>query len=123
MNKDDEQLWTVKGATLSDKTARKEYKLTQEEILEGINEGKLHFRVNYIYDNPWYRLLRIEVEKFVKEKHGDNHLQENKLKTELKKIDKELKTLKAQIQSLQIKKNEIHTKLDANDDKRGKHKI
>ena len=48
MNRNDEQLWTIKGATLSDKTARKEYKLTQEEILEGINEGKLHFRINYI---------------------------------------------------------------------------
>lgn len=123
MNKNDEQLWTIKEATLSDKTARKEYKLTQEEILEGINEGKLHFRVNYIYDNPWYRLLRSEVEKFVKEKHGYNYLQVNKLKTELKQIDKELKTLKAQIQSLEIKKNEIHTKLGTNNDKRGKHKI
>ena len=118
-----EQLWKIKGATLSDKTARKEYKLTQEEILEGINEGKLHFRINYIYDNPWYRLLRSEVEKFVKEKHGDNYLLVNKLKTELKQIDKELKTLKAQIQSLEIKKNEIHTKLGTNNDKRGKHKI
>ena len=123
MNRNDEQLWTIKGATLSDKTARKEYKLTQEEILEGINEGKLHFRINYIYDNPWYRLLRSEVEKFVKEKHGDNYLLVNKLKTELKQIDKELKTLKAQIQSLEIKKNEIHTKLGTNNDKRGKHKI
>ena len=123
MNRNDEQLWTIKGATLSDKTARKEYKLTQEEILEGINEGKLHFRINYIYDNPWYRLLRSEVEKFVKEKHGDNYLLVNKLKTELKQIDKELKTLKAQIQSLEIKKNEIHTKLGTNNDKREKHKI
>ncbi|MBA7541469.1 hypothetical protein ES705_33783 [subsurface metagenome] len=83
----------------------------------------MHFRVNYIYDNPWYRLLRSEVEKFVKEKHGYNYLQVNKLKTELKQIDKELKTLKAQIQSLEIKKNEIHTKLGTNNDKRGKHKI
>ena len=123
MNRNDEKLWKIKGATLSDKTARKEYKLTQEEILEGINEGKLHFRINYIYDNPWYRLLRSEVEKFVKEKHGDNYLLVNKLKTELKQIDKELKTLKAQIQSLEIKKNEIHTKLGTNNDKRGKHKI
>jgi len=111
MKKDDEQLWTIKGATLSDKTARKEYKLTQEDILEGINNGKLHFRVNYIYDNPWYRLLRNEVEEFVKEKYGDNYLQVNKLKTDLRQINNELKTLKAQIQSLEIKKTEINIKL------------
>ena len=111
MKENESQLWTVKGATLSDKKARKEYKLTQDEILEGINEGKLHYRVNYIYDNPWYRLLRNEVEKFVEEKHGTNHLQENKLKTELTQIEKELKTLKAKTLSLVIRKEEIQVKL------------
>ena len=104
MKENDDQLWTVKGATLSDKSAKKEYKLTQEEILEGINAGKLHYRVSYIYENPWYRLLRTEVEKFVEEKHGANHLQENKLKTEMRQIDKELKILKAQTQVLEMKK-------------------
>ncbi len=107
-----EQLWTVKGATLSDKSARKEFKLTQDDILEGINEGKLHYRVNYIYDNPWYRLLRTEVEKFVEEKYGINHLQENKLKMEVKQIDKELKVLKTKTQSLEIRKIEIQSILD-----------
>jgi len=48
MSENDELLWTNKGATPSDKTARKEYKLTQEQIIKAINEGKLHFRVNYI---------------------------------------------------------------------------
>ena len=123
MSNKEEHLWTIKGATLSDKTARKEYKLTQDEILEGINEGKLHFRVNYIYGNPWYRLLRIEVEKFVEEKYGDKHFQMIKLKTELKQIDKELKTLKAKIQSLEIRKNEIYTKLGTASDKGGENKI
>ncbi len=121
MKENDEQLWTVKGATLSDKSARKEYKLTQEEILDGINEGKLHYRVNYIYDNPWYRLLRTEVEKFVEEKHGAKHLQENKLKTELKQIDKELKTLKTQTQVLEIRKKELHLKLGIKNDKKEKN--
>ncbi|MBU4444996.1 hypothetical protein KJ656_07950 [bacterium] len=107
-----EQLWTVKGATLSDKSARKEYKLTQEEILEGINEGKLHYRVNYIYDNPWFRLLRSDVEKFVEERHGANHLHVIKLKTELKQIEKEIKALKTQTQSLEIRKAEIHALLE-----------
>lgn len=111
MEKNEEQSWTIKGATLSDKSARKEYKLTQDEILEGINEGKLHFRVNYIYDNPWYRLLRTEVEKYAEEKYGFKHLQENKLKTELRQVEKELKELKAKTQFLEIRKEEIQAKL------------
>lgn len=103
----DEELWRQKGSTLSDKTARQEYNLTQEEIIEGIEEGKLHFRISSMHGNPWYRLLRNEVEEYVKEKHGEVYLQENKCKTELRKIDKELKALKAQTKSLEIRRNEI----------------
>lgn len=111
MEENDEQLWRVKGATLSDKSVRKEYQLTQEEILEGINQDKLQFRVNYIYGSPWYRLLRKEVEDFVAEKRGDDYLQVNRLTEELKQIKKELKTLKDQIQSLEMRKGEINAKL------------
>ena len=111
MKENEEQLQTIKGATLSDKSARKEYKLTQDEIIEGINKGKLHYRVNYIYDNPWFRLLRNEVEKFVKEKYGVKYLQENKLMTELKQIEKELRALKVNTQTLEIRKEEIRAKL------------
>jgi len=40
-----EQQWRRKGATLSDKTARKEYGLSQDEIGEAIRVGKLQYRV------------------------------------------------------------------------------
>jgi hypothetical protein len=36
--------WLRKGATLSDKTARKEFGLTQNEIVQGIRTGKLQCR-------------------------------------------------------------------------------
>jgi len=112
MNQNDEQLWTLKGATLSDKSACKEYKLTREEIIKGINEGKLHYRENYVYGTPWYRLLRPEVEKYVQEIHGNNHLQVNKLKTQLKQIETQIKQLKSQTMALEIRKAEIRSKLD-----------
>ena len=38
--------WQGKGATLSDKTARKEYGLTQDEIVRAIRSEKLHYRLN-----------------------------------------------------------------------------
>jgi hypothetical protein len=36
--------WARKGATLSDKTARTEYGLTQDEIFAAIDAGKLQYR-------------------------------------------------------------------------------
>ncbi len=107
MNKFDGTNWTDKGATLSDKSARKQYKLTQDEILEGINNGKLKYKLNYIYDNPWFRLLKTEVEKFVEEKHGTSHLQLLKLKAELKEIENELRTINNRTKELEKRKNEI----------------
>ena len=41
---DDNAVWVKKGATLSDKTAQKEFGLSQEEIIEAIKAGKLHYR-------------------------------------------------------------------------------
>ena len=107
MNKLNVTNWTDKGATLSDKSARKQYKLTQDEILEGINNGKLQYKVNYIYDNPWFRLLKAEVEKFVEEKHGTSHLQLLKLKTELKEIENELRIINNRTKELEKRKIEI----------------
>jgi hypothetical protein len=36
--------WQRKGATLSDKTARDEFGLTQDEIYDAIDAGTLHYR-------------------------------------------------------------------------------
>ncbi len=55
-----EEEWSRKGATLSDKTARKEFGLTQEEIVAAIDAGQLQYRVGNIHGNPWLRLLRRE---------------------------------------------------------------
>jgi len=36
--------WNRKGATLSDVTAKKEYGVDRDFIVEGIREGKLEYR-------------------------------------------------------------------------------
>jgi len=38
-----ESNWTKQGATLSHKNACKEFGLTENEIIEGINQGKLQY--------------------------------------------------------------------------------
>ena len=95
--KEDVSLWTRKGATLSDKTAQKEFNLTQEEIIKAIKAGKLHYRHNTLFGNPCLKLLRNEVAAFVAEKYGDNHLEIQKVKSELKKVDTEIGSLKRKI--------------------------
>ena len=57
--------WRRKGATLSDKTARSEFGLTQDEIIAAIRAGKFQYRPSSMHGNPWLRLLRREVEDLV----------------------------------------------------------
>jgi hypothetical protein len=97
--------WQQKGATLSDKTARKEFGLTQDEIIRAVRAGALHYRENAIYGNPFLRLLRREVEALVAKKHGGNYLKEKKDKKELTRINSELRQLKSRISALEILKS------------------
>jgi hypothetical protein len=78
--------WSRKGATLSDKSARQEFGLTQQEIIAAIRAGKLQFRESNMHGNPWFRLLRHEVEALVSEKSGLDHLHKKKLQKELADI-------------------------------------
>jgi len=103
----DDSVWQRKGATLSDKTARKEYGLTQDEIVEAIRAGRLQYRQNSIHGNPFLRLLRQEVELLVRRKHGGDYLQGQQARTELAGINRELKKLKKQIAALEDRKSRL----------------
>jgi len=99
--------WRRKGATLSDKTARQEFGLTQGEIVQAIRAGKLHYREASMHGNPWLRLLRREVEALVKEKHGNDYLKNRQAKTELEGINRELKRLKTLVAALEERKAKL----------------
>ena len=103
----DDSEWQRKGATLSDNTARKEYGLTQEEIIEAIRAGKLKYRQNWMHGNPFLRLLRREVEALVEKTRGGDYLRDSQVKTELTRIDRELKRLKTQIAALEERKSKV----------------
>jgi len=98
---DDASMWTQKRATLSDKSARQEFGLTQQGIVAAIRAGKLHFRESNMHGNPWFRLLRHEIEALVSEKSGQDHLHEKKLRRELADINKETRKLKARLTALE----------------------
>lgn len=104
--------WSKKGATLSDKSARKEFGLTQDEIIEAIRRGKLQYREGSVYGNPFLRLLRREAEQLVSKKHGRLYLEKAKIQRELDKTNAELRVLKAKVRRLEIKKAELQASLD-----------
>ncbi|PXF61354.1 MAG: hypothetical protein C4B59_05235 [Candidatus Methanogaster sp.] len=104
--------WHKKGGTLSDKSARKEFGITQEEIIDAIRDGRLQYRTNNVFGNPYLRLIRSEVEAFVDEKYGNEYLTKKKTRNELAQTNKELKKLKAQAASLEKRKTELIDILD-----------
>jgi hypothetical protein len=102
-----DSIWKEKGATLSDKSARQEFGLTQQEIYEGMRAGKLQFRESNMHGNPWFRLLRHEVEALVKEKNGQDHLHKKKLQKELADLNKEARKIKSRLKAIEIRQAEL----------------
>ena len=104
--------WTQKGATLSDKSARQEFGLTQQEIIAAIRAGQLQYRENHIHGNPYLRLLRHEVEALVRDKSGQDELRKKKLQKELADINKEARKLKTRLKAIERRRTELMKELD-----------
>ena len=99
--------WNRKGATLSDKTANKEYGVDRDFIVKGIRAGKLEYREGAIWGNPYLRILRSQLEKYIAEELGQDRLSSVKKQTELRNIKKEISSLKKRLNELQARKMEI----------------
>src|SRR6266511_1113390 len=110
---EDNAVWVQKGTTLSEKTAQKEFGLTQEEIIDAIKAGKLQYRHNTLYGNPCLKLLRNEVEDLVNAKYGGDYLQTKNAKTALSKVETEIRSLKRKIAPLEKRKEELLGMLNA----------
>lgn len=106
-----DSIWRQKGATLSDKSARQEFDLTQEEIVAAIRAGKLQFQPNSMHGTPWFRLLRHEVEALVTEKGGQDHLHRKKLDKELADLNKEARKIKSRLKTIERRRAELMEEL------------
>ncbi|MGH3189212.1 MAG: hypothetical protein ACRDOU_19355 [Streptosporangiaceae bacterium] len=107
--------WGRKGATLSDKTARSEFGLTQEEIIAAIDAGKLQYRLGSVHGNLWLRLLRREVEDLVRVQRGERYLRERQARTELARVNRELKELRGQLAALEERRSMLLSDLGEQD--------
>ena len=76
-------------------------------IVRGINTGRLEYREGSIYGNPYLRVLRGQLEEYIVEELGEESLNKSKNQTELRKIKKEIATLKSRLKALNIKKAEL----------------
>jgi hypothetical protein len=99
--------WNRKGATLSDVTAQKEYGVSRDFIVKGIQAGKLEYREGVIWSNPYLRVLRSQLELYIAEQLGLDRLASTKAQTELRKINKDIADLKKKLSELQVRKVEI----------------
>ena len=101
--------WNLKGATMSDVTAQKEFGVSRDFIVKGIRAGKLEYREGSIWGNPYIRVLRNQLELYIAEQHGADRLSRGKNQTELRGIKKEMTALKKRLSELQARKTELET--------------
>jgi len=99
--------WNRKGATLSDVSAQKEYGVSRDFIVKGIRAGKLEYREGAIWGNPYLRVLRSQLERYIVDELGVDRLSSSKNQTELRKIKKEMADLKRKLDELQVRRMEL----------------
>jgi hypothetical protein len=114
--------WTEKGATLSDVTAVKDYGVSRDFIVTGICVGQLDCREGSVWGNPFLRILKSQLERYINEQLGPDYLAHRKAQTELRKVKTEISSLKRKLTVLQARKtvleqSMIHTmKAETTDD-------
>jgi hypothetical protein len=96
--------WNRKGAVLSDVTAQKEYGVTRDFIVKGIQAGKLEYREGAVWGNPYLRVLRSQLELHIVEQLGSEYLVSKKSKTELRAINKEIADLREKLAAPEARK-------------------
>ena len=106
--------WNRKGATLSNVTAQKEYGVSWDFIVKGIEAGKLEYRHGAIWGNPYLRILRSQLEQYIAEELGADHLAKLTGTTELRKIKKEIALLEKRLGELRARRTEIEKEIRAN---------
>ncbi|MBI5602322.1 MAG: hypothetical protein HY879_03120 [Deltaproteobacteria bacterium] len=103
--------WNLKGATLSDVTAKKEYGVDRDFIVRGIRAAKLEYRDGAMWGNPYLRVLRNQLEKYISEELGKDYLVRVKAETELRKIKKEISDHKKELKELENRRTALEHSL------------
>ena len=103
--------WTRKGATLSDVTAHKEYGVSRDFIVRGIEAGQLEYREGSVWGNPYLRILRSQLEQYIGAELGSDRLIKSRSQTELRKVKKAMTSLRKRLAELQTRRTELETQM------------
>ena len=103
--------WNRKGAVLSDVTALKEYGVTRDFIVKGIQAGKLEYRDGAVWGNPYLRVLRRQLERYIVAQLGSDYLVSKKSQTELRAISKEIANLRKKLAALEARKTALEREI------------
>lgn len=103
--------WNEKGATLSDVTARAEYGVNRDFVIKGIKKGKLEYREGSMWGNPYLRVLRRQLEKYIASELGKDYLVRTKAQTELREIRRRISQLNKELKMLQNRKADLEMSL------------
>jgi len=104
--------WNRKGATLSDATASAEYEVDRDFIIKGIKAGKLEYREESIYGNPYLKILRSQLEQYILEELGAEYLGRVKKEAELRTINKQIREAKKKLKDLELRRTELESSLN-----------
>ena len=99
--------WNRKGAVLSDVTAQKEYGVTRDFILKGVQAGVIEFREGAVWGNPYLRVLRTQLERYIAAQLSSGYLASKKSTTELHAISKEIAAVRKKLALLEARKVEL----------------
>ena len=99
--------WNRKGAALSEVTAQKEYGVTRDFIVKGIQAGKLEYREGAIYGTAYLRVLRSQLELLIVAQLGSKYLTSKKYQSGLRIISKEIAETKKKLAALEARKAEL----------------
>ena len=86
--------------------------MSRDFIVKGIRAGKLEYREGSIWGNPYLRVLRSQLERYIAKQLGSRHLTSTKTQTELRKVKKEMAALKKKLTALQVRKAELEQALE-----------
>ena len=64
-----------------------------------------------MHGNPWYRLLRHEVESLVRDMSGQDYLHKQKRQKELADLNKEARTLTTRLKAIERRRVELTREL------------
>jgi hypothetical protein len=103
----DDAEWTRKGAVVSDVTAQKDYGVSRDFIVRGIQAGQLEYREGSSWGNPWFKFLRSQLERYIVAQLGPEHLASAKAVTELRAVSKGISGLRKKLAVLEARKAEL----------------